>query len=96
MTQDIDVNAFAETLNDKLDRDLKNSAFNMDLVIAYKAPTNEDPTWYRQYKSGWVEQGGQWTTASAAYNSYTVTLPVVMQDTQYYASAIISYNGSDC
>lgn len=82
MSNDIDVNGISEALNDKLDRDLKNSAFNMDLVIAYKAPTAEDPTWYRQYKSGWVEQGGtHYGTNSATV--YTINLPVTMQNTDY-------------
>lgn len=83
MTQDINVNAFAETLNDKLDRDLKNSAFNMDLVIAYKAPTAQDPTWYRQYKSGWVEQGGKSTS-----DGQTVTFPIQMSNTEYFISGM--------
>lgn len=29
-----------------------------DYVVESKTPTAEDPTWYRVYKSGWVEQGG--------------------------------------
>ena len=90
MSQDIDVNAFAETLNDKLDRDLKNSAFNMDLVIAYKAPTEQDPTWYRQYKSGWVEQGGK--TGDNVNAPITITLPVVFTNTLY--SVQITVNGT--
>lgn len=85
MTQDIDVNAFAETLNDKLDRDLKNSAFNMDLVIAYKAPTAQDPTWYRQYKSGWIEQGGK-TSVTNANSWTTVNLVKTMLNTDYFVS----------
>lgn len=88
MSQDIDVNAFSETLNDKLDRDLKNSAFNMDLVIAYKAPTQDDPTWYRQYKSGWVEQGGYYANEYTGTSSGTPSISLIktMQDTNYYIS----------
>lgn len=104
---DINVGEFSEALNDKMDRDGNNPATGAleniangsgaDFVVEYQAPTAQnDYTWYRLYASGWVEQGGQWTTASAAYNSYTVTLPVVMNDTSYYANAIVSYNGGDC
>jgi hypothetical protein len=34
-------------------------------------------TWYRKYKSGWVEQGGITSTSG------TQTLPVTMADTNY-------------
>lgn len=96
MTQDINVNAFAETLNDKLDRDLKNSAFNMDLVIAYKAPTQEDPTWYRQYKSGWVEQGGDIIKTGGSNVANVVNLPITMLNTNYFCIANdVSQNGGD-
>lgn len=27
-------------------------------MVDSKEPTEEDPTWYRKYKSGWLEQGG--------------------------------------
>lgn len=30
-----------------------------DYVVESKVATAEDPTWYRVYKSGWVEQGGR-------------------------------------
>lgn len=49
----------------------------LDYVIASQAPTAENNyTWYRKYKSGWVEQGGIDTT------SY-VTFPITMADTNY-------------
>ena len=31
---------------------------NIDYVVDRKVPTADDPTWYRKYKSGWLEQGG--------------------------------------
>ena len=31
---------------------------SIDYVVEYKLPTEEDPSWYRVYKSGWLEQGG--------------------------------------
>lgn len=30
----------------------------MDYVVESKLPTEEDSSWYRRYKSGWLEQGG--------------------------------------
>lgn len=48
-----------------------------DYVVAWQSPSAENNyTWYRKYKSGWVEQGGY-------TNSSTVTLPLAMADTQY-------------
>lgn len=97
MSQDIDVNAFAENLNEKLDRDLKNSAFNMDLVIAYKAPTQDDPTWYRQYKSGWLEQGGSFPApGDSGSNPYTLNFPKAFVDTSYYINMAYTNNTTHC
>ncbi|MCQ2582033.1 MAG: hypothetical protein MJ170_03570 [Alphaproteobacteria bacterium] len=49
----------------------------IDYVIESQAPTAENNyTWYRKYKSGWVEQGGKTT-------SQKVTLPIEMSDTNY-------------
>lgn len=65
-------------------------------VIEFQAPTvSNNYTWYRKYADGWVEQGGTWLVASAAYNTYVVNLPVTMQNTSYYANAINSYTGGD-
>lgn len=52
---DINVGAISEALNNKADRDFNNVLSNYDYVVqTYKSGT----TWYRKYKSGWVEQGG--------------------------------------
>lgn len=51
---------------------------NADYVVETQLPTTENNyTWYRKYKSGWVEIGGVIT------GSKTVTLPIQMQDTNY-------------
>lgn len=52
----------------------------LDYVIESQAPTADNNyTWYRKYKSGWVEQGGK-----AVYsNENTVNLAITMQDTNY-------------
>ncbi|MFQ6760356.1 MAG: hypothetical protein ACLRFM_03085 [Alphaproteobacteria bacterium] len=49
----------------------------IDYVVASQSPTAENNyTWYRKYKSGWVEQGGY-------SDSQTVNLPIEMADTNY-------------
>ena len=54
----------------------------IDYVVASQAPTAENNyTWYRKYKSGWVEQGGTVSVAAVGANqvgTQTVTLPVAM------------------
>ena len=51
----------------------------IDTVVAWQAPTAENNyTWYRKYASGWVEQGGRFSGYDV-----TITLPVVMSDTNY-------------
>ena len=50
-------------------------------IVESQLPTAENNyTWYRQYKSGWVEQGGIGSTNSS---SFSITLPVEMDNTKY-------------
>lgn len=72
----------AEMFNNKADMDLGNIPTNYDYVIESQLPTADNGyTWYRKYKSGWVEQGGylsgNWTGAK------TFNLPVVMSNASY-------------
>ena len=65
------------------------TAGTSDYVIAWQNPTAENNyTWYRKYKSGWVEQGGR-------AGSATVTLPVEMSNNQYTAeyTQLYDYTG---
>ena len=49
----------------------------VDYIIAWQNPTSSNNyTWYRKYKSGWVEQGGSQAQG-------TVNLPVTMADNHY-------------
>jgi hypothetical protein len=78
---DIDFGQISETLNNKTDRDLRNvdTTAKADAVIDYQEPTVENGyTWYRKYKSGWVEQGG-----FSSGEPRTATLAVAMADTNY-------------
>ena len=67
---------------------------NADYVIAFQAPTSANEyTWYRKYKSGWVEQGGIWTGNQVCSEGQeinpTITLPVAMNSTNYFADASV-------
>ena len=67
-----------------------------DCVIEFHRPTSyNNYTWYRKYKSGWVEQGGQFTAQGGQYGVYQVTLPVTMADNNYYANGIAKYSSAD-
>ena len=55
---------------------------NADYVIEYQTPTAENNyTWYRKYKRGWVEQGGKSITNSDTPKQ--IILPIEMEDTYY-------------
>ena len=60
---------------------------NSDYVVESQEPTEANGyTWYRLYKSGWVEQGGilqeRGIPAGSAADQ-TLTLPIEMADTNY-------------
>lgn len=70
----------------KANVDLSNVLNNIDFVVESQLPTAQNNyTWYRKYKSGWVEQGG---TLQTAANS--LTFPIEMADTNYqwYANPV--------
>lgn len=81
---EINVGAISEALNNKVDLPSPTIPQDaVDYVIEMQRPTADNNyTWYRKYKSGWVEQGGPTSGSSA---SITVTFPVVMADTNYTA-----------
>jgi len=56
------------------------AALKYDYVVDFQAPTSANNyTWYRKYKSGWVEQGGLTTDSE----STTHNLVIPMADTNY-------------
>lgn len=86
MSDQIDVNAIADVLNNKMDLDMGNLAPNIDYVIDYQKPTSANNyTWYRLYRSGWIEQGGI-QIVNDDNNSYAITFPKTMLDTNYFAT----------
>lgn len=84
----INVGQLTESLNGKADTSLNNIPTNYDYVVDSKAPTAEDPSWYRVYKSGWVEQGGGGSVPSGGI---TLTFTKPYQNSKY--TLIISQSG---
>ena len=84
---DINVGAISEALNNKVDLPSPTVPQDaVDYVIEMQRPTSANNyTWYRKYKSGWVEQGGRVPVASGNGTTYvaTVVMPVTMIDTTY-------------
>jgi hypothetical protein len=66
-----------------------------DFVIAYQRPTSTNNyTWYRLYKSGWVEQGGLIPVGASGWQSAKqITLPVTMANTKYVVNWTNGYTG---
>lgn len=64
-----------------------------DYVIAWQTPTAENNyTWYRKYKSGWVEMGGTYDKKNEV-----ITLPITMtSDTYGIALSFCSTSGNNC
>ena len=70
-----------------------------DYVVAFQRPTAANNyTWFRLYKSGWVEQGGITSnftnTSGGTSDNKTITLPVIMTDTNYSITITRAGSGS--
>lgn len=53
------------------------TAGTTDYVVEWQEPTADNSyTWYRKYKSGWVEQGGINTSTTAALRVVTLAVPL--------------------
>lgn len=69
-----------------------------DYVIEYQTPTAENGyTWYRKYKSGWVEFGGRIKggfSQSSSWNTRTINLPLELKDTSYIGTVVLQWNYS--
>lgn len=87
---DINIGAISEALNNKVDLPSPTIPQDaVDYVIEMQRPTaNNNYTWYRKYKSGWVEQGG-WVEGGENIAS-NVVFPVPMTNI-YYA---LSFGGT--
>ena len=60
-----------------------------DYVVESKVATDDDPTWYRVYKSGWVEQGGYAPNSSSGVKDFTYLKPFI--NNKYYLSCSSTY-----
>lgn len=87
---DINFGAITEALNNKVDLPMGDSQDGIDFVVDWQRPTSENGrTWYRKYKSGWVEQGGTLPSGSSS-----VTLPIAMEDSLYSVQIFYINNNS--
>ena len=71
---------FMTALGGKANTNLSNVSSNIDYIVESKV--NSDGSWYRKYKSGWLEQGGIGLTVSTD-GTKTVTLIKPFKDTEY-------------
>lgn len=74
----------------KANSDLSNIPSNIDYVVESQAPTAQNNyTWYRKYKSGWVEQGGMlsYSHTAGTTTNWEATFAVPMADTNFTASS---------
>ena len=85
----------AETLNGKADTDLGNIPANYDYVVEKQDPTSANGyTWYRKYKSGWVEQGG--IKLQNTDSKQALSLPIEMNGSTYSVlTSVMDDNLSD-
>ena len=73
----------------KADTDLGNIPTNYDYVVESQLPTADNGyTWYRKYKSGWVEQGAINVEIGTAI--YTFNFPIIMANTNYAVMTSVS------
>ena len=80
---DINIGAISEALNNEVDLPTPSTPQDaVDYVVEKQDPTSANGyTWYRKYKSGWVEQGGHIDGGVDSY--YLVNLPLEMSDVKY-------------
>lgn len=78
----------APGLHQKANIDLSNIPTNIDYVVESQLPTAQNNyTWYRKYKSGWVEQGGlDGGSTQGGTSDRRVNIPITMSDANYYVN----------
>ena len=94
---DINIGAISEALNNKVDLPTPSTPQDaVDYVVEKQDPTSANGyTWYRKYKSGWVEQGGIVSALTGdLYAVRLVTLPIEMENTSYTIITSCTYPGA--
>ena len=95
MSDQIDVNQLSNALQQKVDLPSGKSQADIDYVVEWQRPTTENGyTWYRLYKSGWVEQGGYYTYTSQD-NNFQIILPVNMESEKYTIITTLRNNNTN-
>lgn len=92
---DINIDTIADSLNNKVDLlSVATSQDDIDFVVEWQKPTAENSyTWYRKYKSGWVEQGGCISlNGQISETNKIIKLPVEMAYSTYFCSAAANAN----
>ena len=83
----------AELFNGKADVDLGNIPTNYDYVVESQEPTADNGyTWYRKYKSGWVEQGGKLSGRSITFPIQFALLPTLTTCTVNSDTNVVANN----
>ena len=73
---------FTGALSGKANTDLSNVLSNIDYVV--ESQVNSDGSWYRKYKSGWLEQGNSSPTGDQNFTlNKTITFPKPFADNTY-------------
>ena len=94
MSDQINVNAIADTLNSKVQLPDGVGQDSVDFVVETQLPTAENNyTWYRLYKSGWVEQGGFIDNIPSGTTGSSVVFSKEFSDTHY--SSIPAWGSSN-
>ncbi|MDR2342781.1 MAG: phage tail protein [Campylobacteraceae bacterium] len=79
-------NDFLSNLNNKANIDLSNVSNNIDYVVeTYKNATS----WYRKYKSGWIEQSAEISTGIGGNSEAVITVPYLMPFTSVDNTVIL-------
>ena len=93
---EINVGQISEALNNKADLDLNNTNPFADYVVEYQRPTAENNyTWYRLYKSGWIEQGGwHYQTSGNSSGAHTITFIKPFSNTSYHVIFSLLHEGN--
>lgn len=88
------IDELAEAINNKMDLPMGDSQDGVDFVVDWQTPTEANGyTWYRKYKSGWVEQGGQVQNSSQSAND-VVALRVEMSNANYMVNLTSTVSGN--
>lgn len=85
LTELQDIIKLSETVNtntQSISEINKQTSGLIDYVIEYQEPTsNNNYTWYRKYKSGWIEQGG--IGIAEPQSACQITYPITMSNANY-------------